>query len=74
MKLGETGDAKAGTLSFTHLSFSYTEKGEKKKSHCYLAKYRGRLLKIRITVLESVEDAVIEKAFSDAVAPFGKSA
>eukprot|EP01035_Chromulina_nebulosa_P042572 gene42572-57627_t len=59
VKIGPADDASAGALTFTHLQASYAEKGEKKKSHYYLAKYRGRLLKIRITAINAVEDEII---------------
>lgn len=73
VKIGGAGDAKAGALSFTHLRAAYSEKGEKRKSHYYLAKYRGRLLKIRITAWDDVDDVILEKAFKDAVASFNKA-
>jgi hypothetical protein len=74
VKIAGADDAKVGTLSFTHLKVSYSEKGDRKKSHYFLAKYRGRLLKIRITASEGVEDAILKRAFDDAVAPFVKNA
>jgi len=74
LKILGANDAKAGPLSFTHFRATYTEKGERKKSHYYLAKYRNRLLKVRITGAEQLQDTVLQKAFDESVALFAKNA
>ena len=67
-------DAKAGDLTFSHLRITYAERNVQKKSDFYLAPYRGRLLKIRLTADEPIDDDSLARAFAEAAAGFaGKS-
>lgn len=74
VKLTPAKDAKAGDLTFSHLRITYAERNVQKKSDFYLAPYRGRLLKIRLTADEPIDDDSLARAFAEAAAGFaGKS-
>lgn len=68
--ISDAEHATAGGLNFIRLRISYEEKGEKKRSHFYLAKYRERILKIRLTAVEPFDDSLLHRAFTEACASF----
>ena len=73
LQISSPSDVTSEGISFTYFNISYEEKGEKKRSHFYLAKHRGRLLKIRLTAVEPVDDGMLKTAFSEACASIGEN-
>lgn len=72
LQKGEVKDVVSNGLTFVRLEFKYVEKGLPRHAYVHIAKHNDKLLKVRVTIENSTDQNLVEKALSEASFPFNK--